>query len=118
MGLFSSIGKLFGGGGGGSSSTSNNSTVVKPTTNVNIPLDELADATREMGTLNSETTLSVEAAKLKQDEAFKSANLILKAKEVKANMEQLNNRNKIIIVSVVAALMIYGYKKHKGGKRG
>ena len=133
MGLF---GGLFGGGGGGSTTTTSTTTVeVKPVTNIDIPLDELAGAIETASLVESQTNLEtaraslelqkqlkqvdtmtqqqLKKAELEQLEQLKKLELGQNADIVGAELEQQDKKNKRLILLSLLALTIYTLKKGK-----
>lgn len=105
MGLFSSIGKIFGGGGGGSSSSTSNKTEVnvEPVTNVTVETEDIANAIKQ----GAELEAQIEAQAIKEEKA-------IKLQELQQDQEQTSKRN-YQVLALLFLLGIAGYTYKKGG---
>lgn len=105
MGLFSSIGKIFGGGGGGSSASTTNKTEVnvEPVTNVTVETEDIANAIKQ----GAELEAQIEAQAIKEEKA-------IKLQELQQDQEQTSKRN-YQVLALLVLLGIAGYTYKKGG---
>lgn len=120
MGLFSSIGKIFGGGGGSSSSSSSSSSNIdfKPTTNVNFDTEELSNAflsgnktvSEAFLTGNDKLATAINESTV-QEKEIALVNMKLRAEEMLQDQEQTEQLKKIFIGLFILGTGIYYYKK-------
>lgn len=119
MGLFSSIGKLFGGGGGSSVSSSQNTTI-ENTVEIDFDVDKLAETLKNNTLLDiffkselavKELTVKEKEQKIKED--------ALKVSAISLQQQIKTDKNVMILTIVGIFLAFIGliYNKKRKGKR-
>lgn len=114
MGLFSSIGKIFGGGSSSSSTTSANNTVtVNPTTNVNFDLDSLVQALKD-GQIDTNQFNSAVLQLQKEQSAIDIINTNIEGEKLTQIKSALGSAYSFIPLITIAIIYVTFFKNKKG----